>query len=109
MAAVQLWCRVRLVGHDGAALACSTLSGPSAPDLRAVNDVARLALMARRLGYGIVLDEVAPALRALLELAGLLVEVAGLGVEVQGQAELGEEPLGFQERQEERQPGDLPP
>ncbi len=66
-----------------------------------MDDVARLALLAGRLGGGIVLTEVSPALRTLLELAGLRVEV-------EGQAELGEEPLGVQEGQEEGHPGDLP-
>jgi len=89
-----------VVGPDGAELACCLLGGPGAPDLEAVDDVAHLALLAGRLGGGIVLAEVSPALRALLELAGLRVEV-------EGQAELGKEPLGVQEGQEERHPGDL--
>jgi len=101
MPAVELWCRVTVVGPDGAELARSVLAGPGAPDLAAVDDVARLALLAGRLGGGIVLADVSPALRALLELAGLCVEV-------ERQAELGEEPLGVQEGQEERHLGDLP-
>jgi hypothetical protein len=100
MAAVQLWCRVMVVGHDGTKLACYALEGPGPPDLGAVDDVARLALQAGRLGGGIVLAEVSAALRALLELTGLTVEV-------EGQAELREEALGVQERQEETHPGDL--
>jgi hypothetical protein len=102
MNGVQLWCRVRVVGPDGTELACCRLEGPGAPDLEAVDNVAHLALLAWRLGGGIVLAEVLPALQALLELAGLRVEVSG-------QAELEEEPLGVQEGQEESHPGDLPP
>ena len=101
MAAVELWCRVRVVDPDGAELARYVLEGPGAPDLGAVDDVARLALLAGRLGGDIVLANVSPVLLGLLELAGLRVEV-------EGQTELGEEPLGIQERQEERHPGDLP-
>jgi hypothetical protein len=77
MAAVELWCRVTVVGSDGAKLARCVLEGLGAPDLGAVDDVARLALLAGRLGGGIVLADVSPALRALLELAGLRVEVDG--------------------------------
>lgn len=75
MDAVPPWCRVTVVGPDGAELARCVLMGPGAPDLGAVNDVARLALLAIRLKGGIVLAEVSPGLRALLELTGL----CGLG------------------------------
>jgi hypothetical protein len=101
MAVTETWCRVTIVGPDGSELARRVLSGPGAPDLGAVDDVARLALAAGRHGCAIVLAEVCPALRELLELAGL-------GVEVEGQAELGEEPFGVQEGQEEIHPGNLP-
>lgn len=101
MAAVQLWCRVTIVGPDGSELAHYSLEGPGAPDLGVVDDVARLALLAGRLGGGVVLAEVSPTLRALFGLAGL-------HVEVEGQAELGKEPLGVQEGQEEHHSGDLP-
>ena len=79
---------------------CHELGGPGLPDLGAVDDVARLALLAGRLGGRIVLSDVSPAMRSLLELAGL-------GVEVEGEAEGGEEPLGVEEGQEELHPGDL--
>jgi hypothetical protein len=108
MAAVQLWCRVTVVGVDGAELARCVLEGPGAPDLSAVDDVARLALAAGRLGGAVVLTELSPELRALFELAGLRLGVAGLRVEVEGQTEFGEEPVGVQEGQEERHPGDRP-
>jgi hypothetical protein len=98
---VNRWCRVLVVGADHTALASHQLGGPGDPDLGAVDDVARLALVARRLGGGIILTDVAPALRSLLELAGLRVEM-------EGEAEGGEEPLGIEEGQEELHPGDLP-
>jgi hypothetical protein len=88
------------VRPDGTVLADWVFAGAGAPTLGAVDDVARLALLATRLGCRIALAEVSPAMRELLDLAGLRVEV-------QGQAELGEEPLGVQERQEEVHPGDL--
>jgi hypothetical protein len=101
MATVEQWCRVTVVGRDGAVLARGVLGGPGAPDLSGVDRVARLSLLAGRLGGGIVLAEVAPELRALLELCGLRVEV-------EGQAERGEQALGVEEGQEEAHPGDLP-
>jgi len=75
MAPVEQWCRVRLLDADGAELACCVLEGLGAPDLSVVDDVARMALLGRRLGGGIVLGNVSPALRALLELAGLGVQM----------------------------------
>jgi hypothetical protein len=86
---VNWWCRVLIVGADHAALAQHQLGGPGPPDIGAVDDVARLALQAGRIGGRIVLSEVSPALRSLLELAGL-------GVEVEWETEGGEEPLGVQ-------------
>ncbi len=101
MSGVQLWCRVTMVGPEGTELACFALRGSGAPDLLVVDAVAHLALQAGRLGGEVILTEVSPALRGLLWLAGL-------PVEVQGEAELGKEPLGVQEGQEEGHPGDLP-
>jgi hypothetical protein len=95
-----LWCRVRVVVAGRTALFCHELAGPGQPDLGAVDEVARLALLAGRLGGRIILSDVSPAMRSLLELAGL-------GVEVQGEAEGGEEPLGVEEGEEELHPGDL--
>jgi hypothetical protein len=77
MDGVELWCRVRVMGPAGNELACCPLGGPAAPDLGAVDVVARLALLAGRFGGGIVLAEPSPALVALLELAGLRVEMEG--------------------------------
>jgi hypothetical protein len=90
---VTLWCRVLIVGADHTTLAHHQLGGPGLPDLGAVDDVARLALLARRLGGRIILSDVNPALHSLLELAGLRVEV-------EREAEGREEPLGAEEGQE---------
>ena len=66
-----------------------------------MDQVARLALLAGRLEGRIALADVSPSLRALLELAGL-------ELEMEGQAELGEEPLGIK-RARKKPLGDLPP
>jgi len=109
MRPVQLWCRIAVVGPDGAEVTSRRLEGPGAPDLATVDDVARLALLAKRLGAKTVLTDVSPALQALLDLTGLRVPVEGLRAEMERQAELGEEPLGAQEGQEEGHTGDLSP
>jgi hypothetical protein len=96
---VNLWCRVLVVGADHTALACHQLGGPGLPDIGVVDDVARLALQAGRLGGRIVLSDVTPAVRALLELAGLRVEM-------EREAERGEEALWVEGEQEELHPGD---
>jgi hypothetical protein len=94
------WCRVTMVGPDGVALASELLEGPTAPDMGAVDDVARLALLAKRIGGGVILSEVSSDLRALLELTGL-------GVEMEGKPERREETLGVQQIEEEGHSGDL--
>jgi hypothetical protein len=71
------WCRVTIIGPGGAPLVSGFLEGPVAADMAAVDDVARLALMAKRVGCGMVLSEVSADLRALLELTGLRVEMEG--------------------------------
>ena len=83
MCSVRPWCRVTVVGPDGMHLATLVLAGPGEPDVGTVDDIARLSLAASRLGGRATLTDVLPALRALLELAGL-------GAEMEGQAELGE-------------------
>jgi hypothetical protein len=94
------WCRVNIVGPDGAEIISRVLTGAGVPDFGAVDEVARLALLAGRLGGVIVLADVVPAL-------GVLLELAGLRIEVKGQAEFGKEPLGVQKIQEEGHAGDL--
>jgi len=102
MGPIRLWCRVTLIGPDGTELAWRELAGPGAPDLAAVDQVARLALLARRLEGHIAVRDVSSSLRELLELAGL-------PVEMEGQAELGKETLRIQQGEEEAHPGDLAP
>jgi hypothetical protein len=101
MVALQLWCRVTLIGADGTEVAHSTLEGPGAPDLLALDQVAHLALVAARAGGAVVLSDVSPDM-------GDLLDLSGLGVEVQRQAEGREESLGVQREEEERHGGDLP-
>jgi hypothetical protein len=113
MDAVQRWCRVT-VTRDGAAVVDTVLAGRGNPDLAAVERLARLALLAGRVGGVLDLAEVAPAFRELLELTGLGFLAGRLGsggdaVEVEREAEGGEDPLEIRERQEVAQPGDLAP
>ncbi|HVN51819.1 MAG TPA: hypothetical protein VMT43_10325 [Acidimicrobiales bacterium] len=77
----------------------SVLRGPGTPDLATVDDVARLALRAARLGGVLAITDLSPDLEELLDLAGL-------GVEVQWQPEGGEEALGVEEVEEELHPDD---
>ena len=69
------WCRLRILGPDGAVIGVRVLEGPGHPDLAALDRIARLALLARRDGGTLVLAEVCPELAELLELTGLGVEV----------------------------------
>jgi hypothetical protein len=96
------WCKITVVGPDEAELACGVLEGPGDPDMGVVDDVARLALVARRLGGTLVLSQVAPQLQAVLQLAGLCVEV-------EGESERGKQALRIEEREEERHGRDLAP
>jgi hypothetical protein len=96
----ELWCWVVIVGPDRSTLATYRLEGPGDPDIGVIDDIARLRLRAGRLGGRIVLSEVAPAVAALLDLAGLRLEM-------EGQAERGEEAFGLQEVEEELHPDDL--
>jgi hypothetical protein len=99
MAPDQAWCRVTIVGPGGSELGRYVLQGQGAPDLATVDAVAHMALRAKRAGGGLVLSEVSADLRELLELSGL-------SVEMQGEPELGKEPFGVQEGQEEGHLGD---
>ena len=101
MTAATRWCRVTLVGPGRTEIGRLVLEGPGLPDLGAVETVARLSLMAGRRGGAIVLADVSPHLRQLLE-------VAGLEVEVEGEAEGGKESFGVEGMQEETHLGDLP-
>lgn len=89
-----------VLGPDGGIVTGCVLEGLGLPDLR-VDEVARQALLAARLGGVITLAEVSPAMSELLELAGLRVEV-------ERQVKIREEPLDPQEGQEEVHSADLP-
>lgn len=98
----RVWCQVRVVSAGGTVLARRTLAGAGSPDLRVLEELARLALVTQRSHGFMWVEHLAPELAELIDLAGL-------GVQVQGQPETREEPLGVQEGQEEAQPDDLVP
>ena len=109
------WCRITAFDAGGQLTASWVLRGEGAPDLGAVDSIAKQALAATRAGGRLVLAEVTPGLRELLLLAGLPVEVEGLSVEVgglpvevEGQPEGREQTLGVEEVEEEGHLGDLP-
>jgi hypothetical protein len=99
MVALQRWCRATVVRRDGTVVGEYVFEGTAGPDLGAVDGLARLALLATRIGGRIALAEVSTEMRELLDLVGLRVEMAR-------QSELSEEPLGIQERQEGIDSGD---
>ena len=108
VAAPRPWCRLRVVTPDGRVVARRTLRGFGPPDLDAVDVVARLALVARRRGARLMVEEARPELRELVELAGLSLSVEWRCVEVGGQPELGEHPAGVEQVEEEAHLGDPP-
>jgi hypothetical protein len=77
MAPVERWCRVRILDPDGTTLASFCFAGPGPPDLGVVHAIARAQLLAGRIGGSVVVDEVSPALRSLLDLAGLAFGAGG--------------------------------
>jgi len=101
MVSFQTWCRVTWVGPGGVAIARCLLEGAGTPGLWAVDTVCRLALATSRQGGSIMLTEVSPAMRSLLDLAGL-------AFEVEGETELGKQALGRQQGQEEAHVSDPP-
>ncbi len=92
--------------HDPSPLHCDA-AALTGVDLETVDALARLALTARRMGARLVVRNASADLRALLDLAGLVVRGDGSGgvlvLELEGQAELGEQPVGVEE---EREPDD---
>ena len=82
------WCRLSVVDESGAL-----------PDMSIVDQIARLALTARRAGGQLLIESVCDELAELLDLAGL-------GVEVNWDAERWEQPLGIHRCQEDRHLGD---
>lgn len=104
----ERWCRVTVHAHCGVVVRDVVLGGTGAPDIGTLDRVARLSLLGARIRGRTVLADVAPALRELLELAGL----SGLAgcperVEVEREAEGREEALGVEEVEEEAHRADL--
>ena len=90
------WCRLTIVADDG-----------TCPDMSVVDQIARLALAARRAEGRLVVEALASELADLFELAGLG-DLTRLGAEVSREPEEGEEPLGVERSEEDGQLGDLP-
>lgn len=70
MAAPRRWCRITVVAADGSERSWEVV-GQDPPDMAVVDEIARHALGAIRLGGRIVLREVDPEVGRLLDLAGL--------------------------------------
>jgi hypothetical protein len=68
---MTLWCRLTLYAPDGSALGAWTLREDHAPDLAAVDQLARLCLAARSFGGTVAISEVTAGLADLFDLAGL--------------------------------------
>jgi len=92
--------RVLAAGHGIEQVACDV--GELAAELAAVDALARLALVARRLGCPLRVRRASPQLRDLVELCGL---TERLDVEGERQPKEWEQALGIEERV---QPGDTP-
>lgn len=110
MTAPQPPCEVTIIGPAGELLAQRAVTRP---DLEGVDQIAWMALVARRIGGRLALGGVAPDLCALFELCGLQALLDGsarsvASVEVERQPEGGEEALGVEEGEEVVQGGDLP-
>lgn len=85
----RVWCRISTLSGDGRTREEWVIEGGDGPDLAVVDRIARRVLAASRAGGRVVLDELAPELRELLDLVALRVDLDGT-VEVQREAELGE-------------------
>jgi hypothetical protein len=88
--------RVVIVGPDGRR-DVAILQGGRRRSLEVVDLLARLRLACRRTGRRLVLEELAPELRELLDACGLLREVGG-------EAENGEQAIGVEEGVDPRDP-----
>jgi hypothetical protein len=82
----RVWCRMMALGADGRATGLWVVRGRGRPDLQTIDSIARRALEATRAGGRLVLWDVAPNLRELLELVPLPVLLDGT-VEAGGQPE----------------------
>jgi hypothetical protein len=85
----QVWCHVVVLSPQGLVLAAGDLEGRGAPDMRAVERLARVALAVRRAGGVLAVRDASAALQELVDLAGLRRQVFG-------QVEDGEQALGVE-------------
>lgn len=85
-----MWGRIVFTGKDGATVAVCLTVEEGAPDLAAVDALARLLLAARRVGGTVVLPDMCPEL-------GDLLDLVGLRREFERQAEEGKDVLGVEE------------
>lgn len=89
MDAPATWCRLRALDAAGKELATWEVFEERRPDLAVVDELARMALAARRCGAAAVVLEVSAALADLLELTGL--------GQMGGEPEEREQPGGVEE------------
>lgn len=98
---MTLWCRATAAGCQGSQTGSSVvIAGTRAPDLAAVDELARWMLGVTRAGGSVVIEYVAPKMAELLDLSGL-------SIEVQGQAEGRKQPQRVQRLEKEGELGDL--
>jgi hypothetical protein len=69
-----VWAKGRVLGHDGAVIRDWVIRRTDWPDMGSVDEVARLRLLAVRLGAELVFDEMSDELNELLRLAGLVAD-----------------------------------
>ena len=74
---MTLWCRLYVRDGNGTVTVTESIEGHGRPDISTVDELARRALHEARRGRRLVLLDVAPALRELIELVALPVEVEG--------------------------------
>lgn len=91
--------------RPGEQVLCCHAGAFTDPDLRTVQALARLQLVARRHGIALCLCQAPPALEELLALVGLDEVIPRcLGVQSGGQPEQGEQPSGVEEGVHRRDP-----
>lgn len=71
----QRWALATVWDGDGVVLDRRAIGGPGAPDMSAVDRIARILLEAGRTGATVTLSQLDERLRELIVLAGLSVEV----------------------------------
>jgi hypothetical protein len=74
---VRRWARIAVMAPGPVEVVSWSLEGTGHPGLDAVDDIARLQLAARRVGWTVLVSEPCPELAALVDLVGLRLEVLG--------------------------------